>query len=338
MSVRAPFELDAAAARGYLASRGEPLGPAATVRELGGGVSNTVLHVADQGRAFVIKQALPQLRVQDEWLADRGRILRERDALIAAAELLPAGWVPRVLWSDEENFIYAMEAFALDAESWKTKLLRGEIDAGAARQAGLALGLTIRGSWRSPKMAERFGDRGAFEQLRTDPYYRQIARRNPDVADAVAEWIADVEETNVALTHGDWSPKNMVVDRGRLVFIDYECAHFGDPSYDAAFVTNHLVLKAFHLPAWGADYLRLARTCFTWTLSVLPPEAIARFERRTVRHLGFLLLARIDGKSPAEYLTDEGLKAEIRAAAKRLIERRPADLDAALAVIMEGSQ
>ena len=110
MSVRAPFELDATAARGYLASRGEPLGPAATVRELGGGVSNTVLYVADQGRAFVIKQALPQLRVQDEWLADRGRILRERDALVAAAELLPAGWVPRVLWSDEENFIYAMEA------------------------------------------------------------------------------------------------------------------------------------------------------------------------------------------------------------------------------------
>lgn len=270
MRTRASFELDETAAAAYLASRGDPLGPGATVRELGGGVSNTVLYIADGGRRFVLKQALPRLRVKDEWLADRSRILRERDAMLAAAPLLPRGWIPRVLWSDDENFLYAMEAFSLGADSWKTKLLRGELDPNTARQAGLALGLTIRGSWRSPDLRERFADRKAFEQLRTDPYYRQIARRNPDIADAVDEWIADTARTNVALTHGDWSPKNMVFAEGRLVFIDYECAHFGDPSYDAAFVVNHLALKAFHAPERAAGYLRLARICFAWTLSVLP--------------------------------------------------------------------
>ena len=335
MTTRQPLELDEITVRDYLADRGEPLSAHATVRELGGGVSNTVLYVTDRERRFVLKQALPQLRVKDEWLADRSRIRRERDALLASAKLLPPGWVPHVLWSDDANYLYAMEAFALDAESWKDKLLRGELDASVARRAGLALGLTVRGSWRSRELAAQFGDRIAFDQLRTDPYYRQIARRHPDIAPAVEEWLAESAEKNVALTHGDWSPKNMVVDGERLVFIDYECAHFGDPGYDAAFVANHLVLKAFHRPELADDYLRLARTCFTWTLAVLPAAAFSWFERATVRHLGFLLLARIDGKSPAEYIVDESLKETIRTTAKRLIERRPTTLDAALAVISE---
>ena len=131
----------------------------------------------------------------------------------------------------------------------------------------------------------------------------------------------------------------MVVDRGRLVFNRLRVRPFRGPELRRRRSSRIIwLLKAFHLPGWAAEYLRLARTCFTWTLSVLPAEAIAWFERRTVRHLGFLLLARIDGKSPAEYITDEGLQAEIRAAAKRLIARRPDDLDVALAVIMEGSQ
>lgn len=333
MTTRPPLELDETTVRDYLADHGEALSARATVRELGGGVSNTVLYVADGDRRFVLKQALPQLRVKDEWLADRNRIRRERDALIAAASLLPPGWVPRVLWSDDANYLYAMQAFALNAESWKDKLLRGELDSTAARQAGLALGLTIRGSWRSTEFAAQFGDRTAFDQLRTDPYYRQIARRHPDLAPAVEEWLAESAETNVALTHGDWSPKNMVVDNGRLVFIDYECAHFGDPAYDAAFVANHLVLKAFHRPELADDYLHLARTCFTWTLAVLPAAAFSWFERSTIRHLGFLLLARIDGKSPAEYIVDAPLKDKIRMTAKRLISHPPATLEAALAVI-----
>ncbi len=333
MTSRPPLELDAALARSYLADRGEPLSESATVRALPGGVSNTVLYVADGDRRFVVKQALPRLRVQDEWLADRSRIRRERDALLAAAKLLPAGCVPRILWSDDENFLYAMEAFPLDAESWKTKLLRGEIDTAAARQAGLALGLTIRGSWRSREFAVRFGDRKAFDQLRTDPYYRHIVRRHPDIAPALEEFIGETAASGLALTHGDWSPKNMVVNGDRLVFIDYECAHFGDPSYDAAFLTNHFVLKSFRRPDLAGAYSRLARTALTWTLAVLPPGAMAWFERAAMRHLGFLLLARIDGKSPAEYIVDEPLKDKIRSSAKRLIHGRPATLDDALATI-----
>jgi 5-methylthioribose kinase len=298
-----------------------------TCRELGGGVSNTVILAETPHERIVVKQALPRLRVKDEWLADRNRIFRERDALVDAARLLPRGWVPEVLWSDAPNYVFAMRAAEEPSEFWKNRLLAGKIEPQWARRAGMALGLTIRESWRSEFFAEKYRDRTAFDQLRTDPYYRTIARRNPDIAEHVEEWLPRTAANRFALTHGDWSPKNMLVTPSGMVFIDYECAHFGDPTFDSAFAINHLVLKGFHRPELGRAYLRLARVFFTWTLSVLPVEALRYFEAATARHLGLLLLARVDGKSPVEYLTDKGVREQVRQTAKRMIRDRVESLE-----------
>lgn len=327
-----PFELTADSALAYLTSRGFVAPPGTMCRELGGGVSNTVILVdTPGGERFVLKQALPQLRVEKEWLADRSRIFRERDAVEVAARLLPASWTPKILWSDDANFVYAMEAFSLGAESWKEHLLSGDLSPVFARRVGVALGLTIRNSWRSAELKERFGDRTAFDQLRDDPYYGEIARRHPSIADAVDDWRG--RDVQTALVHGDWSPKNILVDGDRLIFIDYECAHFGDPTFDSAFILNHLLLKGVHRPALRNDFVRLARLAHTWTVSVLPPEALATFEADTMRHLSFLMLARIDGKSPVEYLADEAVRERVRQTALRLIAQLPRTLEAALALL-----
>jgi hypothetical protein len=112
-----------------------------------------------------------------------------------------------------------------------------------------------------------------------------------------------------------------------MLFIDYECTHFGDPTFDAAFAINHLVLKCFHRPDLAAGYIRLARVFFTWTQSVLPPDALRYFEPATARHLGMLLLSRVDGKSPVEYLTDAARRERVRRAAKRMIRDRVESLE-----------
>ena len=128
------------------------------------------------------------------------------------------------------------------------------------------------------------------------------------------------------MVHGDWSPKNLLISAAGLTAIDFECAHFGDPSYDAAFLTNHLLLKAFHRPRLAGRYCELARTAFNRTAAVLPREALAAFEADTARHLAFLLLARIDGKSPVEYIVDKRTRERIRLCALRLIADRPRDV------------
>lgn len=325
------FALTAGSARAYLQAQGIR---ASSARELGGGVSNTVVLVetADDDR-LILKQALPQLRVREEWLADRARIFRERDGLMDAAKLLPRGWAPRVLWSDDDNFLYAMEAASPDAKSWKDHLLAGDLQPCHARAAGKALGLVIAGTWRDPELEARYSDQHAFQQLRTDPYYRAIARKHPDIAPQVEDWISAISPLRLALTHGDWSPKNMLVEGDRLVFIDFECMHFGDPSYDLAFCANHLCLKAFHDPERAAAFFGLARDLVAAVREPLEPHMLPGLESRAARHLGFLMLARVDGKSPAEYLTDEYVRGCVRRTALKLIYKRPATMEGAFAEV-----
>ena len=309
----------------------EGLSTRAVARLLPGGVSNTVVLVEDGRRRIVLKQSLARLRVRDEWLADRSRIVREWEVMRALASVLPAGRIPSLLFLDERRFLYAMQAACEGTADWKSHLLAGELSAATARLAGATLGLMVRGTWRRPEFQERFGDSTAFDQLRTDPYYRTVAIRHPGLGRRVADWIEESSERRVAMVHGDWSPKNLLVGDGGLVCIDFECAHYGDPSYDAGFMLNHLILKSFNRPELAEGYLQLARVAFAWTLGMLPAKAMEWFEAASVRHLAFLMLARIDGKSPVEYLTAEADRDAVRQLALRLIETAPPTLEGVLA-------
>jgi 5-methylthioribose kinase len=311
------LELSAANAAAYI---GEPC----TARELGGGVSNTVLLVETGTSRFVVKQALPKLRVEQDWFCERDRIFREADALRMVAPLLPPDSVPAVLLEDRDNFAFRMTAAPPCSDTWKAKLLRGDIDLATAEATGRMLGCMIRGTWQSASFAERFGDRTVFDQLRLDPYYRTVAKRHPDLAPALDALIETTLSRQYCLVHGDWSPKNFLVSDQELMAIDFEVAHFGDPSFDTAFMLNHLLLKSFFRTEFKQQYGAAARRFWNTLETYTRPLAGGWFERATLQHLGGLLLARIDGKSPAEYITDADLKERIRAYARGLITDPPA--------------
>jgi aminoglycoside phosphotransferase (APT) family kinase protein len=116
------------------------------------------------------------------------------------------------------------------------------------------------------------------------------------------------------LVHGDVSPKNILVAPQGPIFLDAECAWYGDPAFDLAFCLNHLVLKSFWVPHPALQ------KCFeslkdhylagvTWESSI---------EERIAALLPGLLLARVDGKSPVEYLDETG-KEQVRQLARRML-------------------
>ena len=137
----------------------------------------------------------------------------------------------------------------------------------------------------------------------------------------------------MCLVHGDWSPKNLLVANGRVIAIDFEVVHFGDPSFDTAFLLNHLALKAIHKPQWTSRYRRCAAGFFGAALQHLPPDA-GWMEGATLRHLGGLMLARVDGKSPVEYLSAEE-RTRVRQLARELILQPPESVDAVFEKIGE---
>jgi 5-methylthioribose kinase len=204
---------------------------------------------------------------------------------------------------------------------WKELLLNGEIRVETAERVGQLLALMASVSWRAAAWESEFGDQTVFDQLRIDPYYRATARRHPDLAPAAARLIEESAARRVCLVHGDWSPKNFLVDGTKVMAIDFEVIHFGDPSFDSAFLLNHLVLKSFHRPQWADLYAQAAAGFWGKFVAGVPREAW--IEPATLQHLGWLMLARVDGKSPAEYLRDAAIQDRVRRFARDLITSPP---------------
>lgn len=316
------FELTAANAADYL--RKHHGIEAQQAVELGGGVSNAVLRVEPvQGDPFVMKQSLGKLRVEQDWFSDRERIHRECDAIRMLHDAdLPPGSVPAIVFEDRDNCIYAMSAAPADARDWKSILMQGVLDPATVQRTGELLASIIRVSRGDTRYRSRFHELRVFDQLRLDAYYRATALRHPDLADYFHQLIHDTEQRDFSLVHGDWSPKNLLVSPGAVMAIDFEVVHYADPAFDAGFLINHLILKSLHLNR--PDYAQASLQFF----AALPQDE-PWLEPATVRHLAALMLARVDGKSPAEYLA-EPLRQRVRNIAVSLIRDTPTSLTATM--------
>jgi aminoglycoside phosphotransferase (APT) family kinase protein len=279
------------------------------VTVLAGGVSNrTVLVERESGEAWVVKQALAKLRVAVDWFSSPERIHREADGLRWLTEFAPTGSITPLVFEDHDHHLLGMAAVPQPHENWKTMLLRGEFDHDHVRQFATLIGRVHRESNR--RLAELrpvFGDRSFFETLRVEPYYRYTASQIPESAAFYAALIEDTYARQDTIVHGDFSPKNVLVHDGRLILLDHEVIHLGDPGFDLGFGMTHLLSKAHHLPAYREAF-RDATLAFWETywniVSLGDPAWTDDLEARAVRHTLGCLLARVRGRSPLEYLDD----------------------------------
>lgn len=314
---------DSQALVAYLHATGRCVGQA-RVSTLTGGVSNrTVLVEPFDGTApFVLKQALDKLRVQAEWHADPDRIHVEARALDWIGRLCGPDVVPRRLFEDRRYHLLAMTAVPRPHRTLKEVLLAGEIDHGLLTELAVILGTLHRTSTRRvSELAQDFADRRFFETLRLDPYYGYTAEQVPAARSSLHDLQADTRSVTVALVHGDYSPKNILVHNDRLVLIDHEVAHLGDPAFDVGFSLTHLLSKAHHL---RSPALATAAAGY-WHRYADEVRAVpwwGGLESRAVRHTLGCLLARVAGKSPLEYL-DASARARQTAAVRALISVPP---------------
>jgi 5-methylthioribose kinase len=277
-------------------------GEAIICTALTGGVSCDVWRVDASARALCVKQALPRLRVAALWEAPVSRSTHEWQWMKFASAILPDS-IPRLLAHDPVRAMLATE-FLDPAEFpvWKQLLLHGEARAETAISVAAILARLHAASSQNKEIAAEFDTSDAFYALRIEPYLLEAARRNPDVADVVHRLAETTLGARIALVHGDYSPKNILVGPRGPVILDAETAWYGDPAFDVAFCLNHLLLKCLARPILRDNYLACFAAFAAHYLSQVSWEAPADFERRTSDLLPALLLARVDGKSPVEYL------------------------------------
>lgn len=298
------------------------------MERLAGGVSNRTVRVRfPTGEAWVLKQALERLRVPTEWLSSPARVHREALGLRVLGGLLPPDTVPRFLLEDHRQHVLGMTAVPEPHANWKTLLLEGPPDLDLVGQAAALLaGLHREAARRVDSLEPLFRDRQFFESLRLDPYYGHAARQVPEAAGFLEELIAVTRTRRMTLVHGDYSPKNLLVQAGRLVLLDHEVIHWGDPAFDVGFFLTHLLSKGHFLLERRGTFGEAARRFWTGYVAGLDgamggPD----LERRAVRHTLACLLARVVGRSPLEYL-DAAARTRQQRAVLALLPTQPATL------------
>lgn len=293
---------------------------------LAGGVSCDVWKLEGPAGPIVLKRPLAQLRVEADWRAPVERSASEVRWLRRARDVNPA-MAPEVLADFPAEHAFVLR-FLPGCPVWKDELIAGRVDADFAAAVGRRIAAVHSATAGNPADCEAFPDNSMFLALRVDPFILHIARKDAELAPILTALADRLLSCRAALVHGDVSPKNILVSADGPVFLDAECAVYGDPAFDLAFCTSHLLLKAVWL---GDERLKLAASSLVQGYAAgidweEPADLLARAGQLTAA----LLLARIEGKSPAPYLTQETHKHIVHRQARALLQS-PIALDALVA-------
>ncbi len=271
---------------------------------LAGGVSNRTVWVRFERKPdWVMKQALPKLRVQVDWYSAPERIQREAAGLRLLGKTI-TGHVPELVFLDEEQHILAMSAVPRLHHNWKTLLLSGETSVELARNFGHLLAKIHNAALAYPQIKSDFAEVRFFEELRLEPYYGYTATQVPRARAFLENLIKDTRSRKLALAHGDYSPKNALVCAGKLIILDFEVIHYGDPAFDIGFSLTHFLSKAHFLWANRRSFIEMAREYWRAYLTDLDADLAKQMRTSAVAHCLACLLARVGGRSPLEYLDE----------------------------------
>jgi 5-methylthioribose kinase len=297
------------------------------VEELTGGVSSTILRIEGQSGTYCLKQALPLLKVAKRWSAPVERVYAEIAWLQLAATIVP-GCSPQILGVDKQTNSFVMHFLpANDFPNWKSELMAGRVNLSFAASVGATLARIHEKTANQDELKRIFSNDDNFLVLRLDPYLLEAAKRHPDLTTVLRSLVVRTQTQKLALVHGDISPKNILVGPAGPIFLDAECAWYGDPAFDVAFCLNHLLLKSVAVQDSSVCLLDAFDAFTKGYFSMVNWEPRQGIESRVASLLPALTLARISGKSPVEYL-DPSSRQAILKVATTLIAKPPIQLEA----------
>ena len=274
----------------------------ARLTPLSGGVSSELYLAEDGAEKFVVKRALAKLKVKDNWFADVSRNATEWKYLEYVGRLMP-GVVPKLRFTSPDAGYFGMEFLGDGFANWKQLLLAGDCRTEHSALAGKILGDIHRRTSFNIKLWNQFDTTPNFHQLRIEPYLLTTGNRNPKLRDLFFAEAQRIESTHEVLVHGDFSPKNILICGDRMVLLDCEVAWYGEPAFDVAFCLNHFLLKSLHHAPKRLGIEQMVAAFWSAYAEGRRSGKSRPVEKRVVPLLLMLLLARVDGKSPAEYLT-----------------------------------
>lgn len=321
------------ALRQYLLEKGIIQGPEEySFHYCKGGVSCTVALVHIGERIIILKQGLAKLRVQEEWECDPNRMYIEQRCNQIYHQFVPE-CAPEVYFYDEENYIYGREAVPEDWHTWKEELIQGVLNFNISEQAISALVTVHNHCAGNTEIQREFWNKDIFYSLRVSPYIEFIVSKYPQLQSRATEVIQLLMDNAITLVHGDFSPKNIMTDGTKIQILDYEVAHFGHPAFDLAFFSTHFILKAIKNKQWSSAYMNMLECMLDAYFFKEQYMDSRKLRKDFLQILPFMILARVDGKSPAEYIKEQVDKDRLRTIAFQLMDHPLSEYQDAISII-----
>ena len=228
------------------------------------------------------------------------RVSAETAWLKVASGVLP-GAAPAVLGASPASGVLAMEYLdGDDFASWQSRLAAGRVEPWIAAELGHLVGRLHAASANSVIVRERFASLAAFRALALEPSLEAAARAWPDCEPRLAALAGGFGARRIALLHGALAPDSILVGPRGLVLVDADCAHSGDPVFDAATCLAAIALRMVGHSQLRADlaatYDAFQRSYFAHVTWEMPEHA----EVRAAAVMPALLLAGLTDRPTPE--------------------------------------
>ena len=274
-------------------------------REIREGASSTIIMIIRETEKLVLKQALRRLKVKKEITAPLDRNLREQDCIDLMNSFLEPGIIPEIRFRDRDNCLFVMTSAPDEAIQWKKMLLEGQVDLSIGVKIGQILAKIHNHTANNKKIYEQFKDNSIYILGRIDPCYREIQKAIPELREAMRKIIDGTVTRQEALCTEDFNPKNTLVKDRKFMLVDHEGAHYGDPSFDVGQFIAHIFLKSIHNWEIKDAYFDLVQSFWNGYCDEISVWSSKAFEPMVVKHTMAMMLGRVVGKLPVEYLVEE---------------------------------
>ena len=275
------------------------------VQPVGDGVKNIIYRVVTTQKRLIVKQARSRANDKGKMFLDRKRVFQEKSCVEVLSQILPPDIIPEVHLEDRTNFVLVSEAPPREAALWESELATGKIDLQIAAQCGELLATVHNHTKRAPALKTLFESKKPFEQLRVEPLYKAMIPDYPEQQKLIEAQARSLSKEANVLVLGDLRPRNVWVNSGRVFLVDFATAHYGHPSFDAAYYASDLCLKAILNAPQKAAYLEGINVFWMSYFRLITYAKKAETERNAVRDFGCLLLSAAAGHMPEFELDEE---------------------------------
>jgi 5-methylthioribose kinase len=266
------------------------------VRSLSDGMKNLVYLVTSADERWTVKQALSRVQIKERWWVDRKRVFAEKNCIELLHQIFPPPVIPEVLLEDRTDFVLVTTAPPDNSVLWEDELAGGRIDLQIAVQCGEFLATVHNETFQNRDVRLMFKDTKAFEQLRIEPYYTRVIQAYPDLKKVITAQARTLMKDGYCLVLGDLRPRNVWITSGQLFLVDFATAHYGCPSFDLAFYSIDMCVKAMNNSTQKAAYLEAINVFWNAYFRIAEYERVAETAKMAVADLGCLLLAATDGR------------------------------------------